>query len=488
MNFIPYAYASSNNIAVVTDGHGAVSFTAETPNHAISEVTRKLVTDGYSVEHIVFQELTDEELSPLIERLYSEKSQALSGFNADEEGDLEHLATEIVETTDLLGSDDEAPVVRIVNKLIAEAIKERASDIHVQPHDGEMWVRMRIDGVLETKLAMSIKYMPLIVSRIKVMSQLDVTEKRIPQDGRISTKFGGRDVNLRVSTLPADEGERVVIRVLDNNMAMVDIGDLGFASDVQDSIRKIIKKPHGIFLVTGPTGSGKSTTLYAALSEVDVKKFNTMTIEDPKEFEIQGVSQTQVNEKTGLTFAVALRAILRQDPDVAMVGEIRDSETANIAIEGSLTGHLVLSSLHTNTAVGAIARLKDIGVDPFLISTSLMGVLSQRLVRTLCPSCKVAHKADATELSVLGVNEATLYSACGCKECRGTGYKGRTVVYEYLEVNDAVRKAIHSGASESEIILSAPKSYQPISISGKEKVLSGDTSLEEVIRVLGGFS
>jgi general secretion pathway protein E len=340
--------------------------------------------------------------------------------------------------------------------------------------------------VLREVLKPNRKLASLLVSRIKVMAKLDIAEKRVPQDGRISLRIGGRAVDVRVSTMPSSHGERVVLRLLDKNAARLDLADLGMTEENQRRFSALIDKPHGIILVTGPTGSGKSTTLYAGLTQIDSAERNILTVEDPIEFDIEGIGQTQVNTKVDMTFARGLRAILRQDPDVVMVGEIRDLETAEIAVQASLTGHLVLSTLHTNTAAGAITRLEDMGVEAFLLSSSLLGVLAQRLVRTLCPHCKTAKAVTDEERQLLGLSPdvaAEIYHATGCKACSFKGYKGRTGIHELLQVDDKVRELIHNGKGEQAIEKYVRKTTPSIRQDGFAKVLAGITTLEEVLRV-----
>jgi len=330
------------------------------------------------------------------------------------------------------------------------------------------------------------KLSSLLVSRIKVMAKLDIAEKRVPQDGRISLRIAGRAVDVRVSTMPSSHGERVVLRLLDKNNSHLNLADLGMTPSVQDSFAKLILKPHGIILVTGPTGSGKSTTLYAGLTDINTKDRNILTVEDPIEYELEGIGQTQVNTKVNMTFARGLRAILRQDPDVVMVGEIRDLETAQIAVQASLTGHLVLSTLHTNTASGAITRLEDMGVEPFLLSSSLLGVLAQRLVRTLCPHCKEAHEPDKEERALLGITKKDgqqIYRAVGCEQCNQTGYRGRTGIHELIVVDEHCRELIHNGKGEQSIEKYVRSQSPSIRQDGFSKVLLGHTTLEEVLRV-----
>jgi len=406
--------------------------------------------------------------------------------NIGNEVDLYSLADEITETEDLLENEDDAPIIKLINAMLSEGIKEGASDIHIETFENSLKIRFRVDGILREVLKPNRKLASLLVSRIKVMAKLDIAEKRIPQDGRISLRIGGRAVDVRVSTMPSSHGERVVLRLLDKNAARLDLKDLGMTEANRDKFANLIEKPHGIILVTGPTGSGKSTTLYAGLTQIDCHERNILTVEDPIEFAIEGIGQTQVNTKVDMTFARGLRAILRQDPDVVMVGEIRDLETAEIAVQASLTGHLVLSTLHTNTAAGAITRMEDMGVEAFLLSSSLLGVLAQRLVRTLCPHCRESHVPSPEEAKLLSLTEAhtqPIYRAIGCNECNFKGYKGRTGIHELLTVDEKVRELIHNGKGEQAIDKYVRKNSPSIRHDGFDKVLSGVTTLEEVLRV-----
>ncbi|MFT6925366.1 MAG: general secretion pathway protein E [Psychromonas sp.] len=396
------------------------------------------------------------------------------------------LADELPRDEDLLETQDDAPIIKLINAMLGEAIKEEASDIHIETFENSLVIRFRIDGVLREILKPQRKLANLLVSRIKVMAKLDIAEKRVPQDGRISIRIGGRAVDVRVSTMPSSHGERVVLRLLDKNVIKLDLATLGMTEKNHQLVRDLIHKPHGIILVTGPTGSGKSTTLYAGLLEINSKDRNILTVEDPIEYAIDGVGQTQVNTKVDMTFARGLRAILRQDPDVVMIGEIRDLETAQIAVQASLTGHLVLSTLHTNSAVGAVTRLRDMGVEPFLLSSSLLGVLAQRLVRRLCPECKQAHSTTTQENEILGLQETDntiIYQAVGCSYCNQTGYRGRTGIHELLIVDEHVRELIHSEAGEQAVEKLIRRRTPSIRDDGLAKVLAGVTTLEEVLRV-----
>ncbi len=429
-----------------------------------------------------------EEFEQLLTEAYQRDSSEAKQLMEDigNEVDLYSLADEITETEDLLENEDDAPIIKLINAMLSEAIKESASDIHIETFENALKIRFRVDGILREVLKPNRKLASLLVSRIKVMAKLDIAEKRIPQDGRISLRIGGRAVDVRVSTMPSSHGERVVLRLLDKNAARLDLKDLGMTDENRETFAKLIDKPHGIILVTGPTGSGKSTTLYAGLTQIDCHERNILTVEDPIEFAIEGIGQTQVNTKVDMTFARGLRAILRQDPDVVMVGEIRDLETAQIAVQASLTGHLVLSTLHTNTASGAITRMEDMGVEPFLLSSSLLGVLAQRLVRTLCPHCRESHLPDENELTLLALpsdNQQTIYRAVGCGECNFKGYKGRTGIHELLVVDEKVRELIHNGKGEQAIEKYVRKHTTSIRQDGFNKVLAGITTLEEVLRV-----
>ncbi|MBS7662988.1 type II secretion system ATPase GspE [Pseudomonas lalucatii] len=400
--------------------------------------------------------------------------------------DLAALAEQVPETEDLLEQEDDAPIIRLINAILGEAIKENASDIHLETFERRLVVRFRVDGILREVLEPKRELAALLVSRIKVMARLDIAEKRVPQDGRISLKVGGREVDIRVSTLPSANGERVVLRLLDKQAGRLTLEHLGMSARDRQLMEETVRRPHGILLVTGPTGSGKTTTLYASLVSLNDRTRNILTVEDPIEYNLEGIGQTQVNTKVDMTFARGLRAILRQDPDVVMVGEIRDKETAEIAVQASLTGHLVLSTLHTNSAIGAITRLVDMGVEPFLLSSSLLGVLAQRLVRVLCPQCKEAYRADAAECAKLGVTPEpplTLHRARGCGACHQQGYRGRTGIYELVVFDDHLRTLIHNVASEQDMARHARTLGPSIREDGRRKVLEGVTSLEEVLRV-----
>ena len=463
------------------DALADVYVTHHTAVHIVAEL-RRVYGMPFNLK-LIDAERFEELLTSMYQRDSSQAKQLMEDLG--NESDLFALAEDLTETEDLLETEDDAPIIKLINALLGEAIKEGASDIHIETFENQLVVRFRVDGVLREILQPNRKMSTMLVSRIKVMARLDIAEKRVPQDGRIALKIGGRAVDVRVSTMPSSHGERVVLRLLDKNNARLNLTDLGMTSRNREIFSGLIHKPHGIILVTGPTGSGKSTTLYAGLTEINAKDRNILTVEDPIEFDIQGIGQTQVNPKVDMTFARGLRAILRQDPDVVMVGEIRDLETAQIAVQASLTGHLVMSTLHTNTAAGAITRLEDMGIEPFLLSSSLLGVLSQRLVRTLCDECKTEHPINEQEAALLnGAREGTvIYKPVGCVACNHTGYKGRTGIHEMLLVDEAIRNLIHDGKGEQAIEKYLRQTNPSIRADGRDKVLAGITSLEEVLRV-----
>jgi len=407
--------------------------------------------------------------------------------------DLESVAHELEEPTDLLDADDEAPIIRLVNSLLFRAIKERASDIHINPEEKDISVRYRIDGVLREVIRAPKRFQASIASRIKIMGGLNIAEKRLPQDGRIRIKIAGKDVDVRLSTVPTNHGERIVMRLLDKANVILDLAEIGFEPWQLKIMDALVTRAHGIVLVTGPTGSGKTTTLYAALAKINSPDLNILTIEDPVEIPLKGIGQVQVNPKIELTFAGGLRSFLRQDPDVIMVGEIRDLETAEIAIQASLTGHLVLSTVHTNDAAGAITRLVDMGVQPFLVASSLVGVLAQRLVRVLCPECRKPYVPTREERDQVGLTDAILaqagnpsvvYKAAGCPACNQTGYLGRTGIYELMLVDDDIRQLILKNTDSSTIKRAAvDRGMLSLMQHGAYKVACGITTAAEVLSV-----
>ena len=479
-----FAFAKRHGVLVsdAEDGRLLVQHRPDVSLTALAEVRRFLRRP------FVLEPVPVERFNALLTAAYDNESSQTMQLMGDlgEDTDLFSIAQALPEPEDLLDSEDDAPIIRLINALLTEAIKENASDIHVETFENRLVVRFRVDGVMREVLQPPRVLAPLIVSRIKVMAKLDIAEKRLPQDGRISLRVAGRAVDVRVSTLPSGHGERVVLRLLDKQAGRLDLEHLGMAHEARLRMDRIINKPHGIILVTGPTGSGKTTTLYAALSKLNDRSRNILTVEDPIEYYLDGIGQTQVNTKVEMTFARGLRAILRQDPDVVMVGEIRDLETAEIAVQASLTGHLVLSTLHTNSAVGAVTRLRDMGVEPFLLASSLIGVLAQRLVRVLCPKCKQAFTASASDCAVLDVSAdapPTLYRAVGCAACNSLGYQGRTGIYELIEVDEHLATMIHDGASEHEMERYARGHSASIRHDGLRRILEGTTTLEEVLRV-----
>lgn len=437
---------------------------------------------------MILEQVTPEAFNLLLVKTYETDSTTAMQM-AEDLGDsltLSDLMHELPKAEDLLERQDDAPIIRLLNALLSEAIKEGASDVHIETFEDHVTIRFRVDGILREVLAPPRVLAPLIISRIKVMARLDIAEKRFPQDGRITLRIGGRAVDVRVSTMPTNHGERAVLRLLDKQSARLDLAELGMEANTLNLLRQLIAKPHGIILVTGPTGSGKTTTLYSALTVLNDKVRNILTVEDPIEYDLAGIGQTAVNSKINMTFAKGLRAILRQDPDVVMIGEIRDIETAQIAIQASLTGHLVLSTLHTNSAIGAITRLGDMGIEPFLLASSLTGVIAQRLMRLLCPDCKKAVPATHLEKELLGVpvnDEVVICHPVGCARCRHTGYSGRSGVYELIAIDETLRSMIHDRAPEQEMRQYSRKEHYSLRQDGCRRVLMGDTSLEEVLRV-----
>jgi len=469
----PFAFAKHHGIILTQlDAHCAtISHRPVITRQTLSEVRRFL---GIPLN---LKEIGIEQFDVLLTEHYEQQQanqsmQMMEGLG--EELDLFQVAQQLSEPEDLLESDDDAPIIRLINALLSEAIKENASDIHIEPYEARLVVRFRVDGVLREVLEPRRVLAPLLVSRIKVMAKLDIAEKRLPQDGRISLRIAGRAVDVRVSTIPSGHGERVVLRLLDKQAGRLDLKHLGMSVERLKHLESLLQKPYGVFLVTGPTGSGKTTSLYAMLNYLNDRSRNIMTVEDPIEYYLDGIGQTQVNTKVDMTFARGLRAILRQDPDVVMVGEIRDVETAQIAVQASLTGHLVLSTLHTNTAVGAVTRLRDMGIEPFLLSSSLIGVMAQRLVRLLCPDCKQVYTPETPLL----MSDETLYASVGCQACDSIGYRGRTGIYELV-----IRTMIHDGAGQQVLETYAHEKNETIQQDGMIRVLAGDTSLDELLRV-----
>ena len=483
---LPFSFAQRHGVFVgPTEEQEIVLYCrADTQSQALQEA-RRLYRREFSLRVLEHSEFDQQ-----LQKSYANQSGSLSIMDDVQESvmGMDEVAAAFEEPADLLSNEDDAPVIKMLNAIFFEAIREKASDIHIEPYEREIHIRFRLNGVLRTILTSSAKLTPLLVSRIKVLARLDIAEKRLPQDGRITVRLGGRNVDLRVSTLPSSHGERVVLRVLDKQTEHIGLDELGMEKELKAYFKSLINRPHGIVLVTGPTGSGKTTTLYAALGEVDRHQRNIMTIEDPIEYNFEGISQTQVNTKADMTFARGLRAILRQDPDVVLIGEIRDSETATIATQASLTGHLVLSTLHTNTAIGAITRLGDMGVEPFLLTATLQGILAQRLVRSLCSNCREAYTPDLEELRFSGLNpelfkDKTIYKPNGCEECSHTGYTGRFGLYDLVTIDDMLKQMVHDGASEIEMRRHVYEKNKDLRQIGCGYVLKGKTSLDEVIAV-----
>ncbi|MBL0422735.1 Flp pilus assembly complex ATPase component TadA [Ramlibacter sp. AW1] len=455
---LPYAFARGSQLLIEDDGDTLTLLHAGPPSgSAWSEVMRKFRVRA-------LQQVDPQALAQRISAAYSqgESSAALVVSEVENDADLSRMMQELPAVEDLLETSDDAPIIRMLNALLTQAARDGASDIHIEPYERHSSVRFRVDGTLREVVQPNRALHAALISRLKIMSELDIAEKRLPQDGRISLRIGTRAVDVRVSTLPSAHGERAVLRLLDKTESKLSLESVGMTGDTLSRFLNLVAQPHGIILVTGPTGSGKTTTLYAALSRLDAEASNIMTVEDPIEYELPGVGQTQVNAKIDLDFAKALRAILRQDPDVIMIGEIRDYETAQIAIQASLTGHLVLATLHTNDAVSAVTRLTDMGVEPFLLSSSLLGVLAQRLVRKLCATC----------------------GGRGCSTCGQTGYQGRTGVFELMVADESIRALIHNRAAESEIRDAAlAGGMRLMRDDGERLVREGITSREELLRV-----
>lgn len=480
---LPYTFAKRHGVLLESiEGSIVLVHKPGVSVMAISEARRK------AGQAMTLESVTADEFDARLTRHYEgETGQAIAIMDDfGDDLDLNELADALPEPEDLLESTDDAPVIKLINAILTEAVRKQASDIHIEPFEKRLGVRYRVDGVMQKMLDPPREIAPLIISRIKVMADIDIAERRKPGDGRISLVVAGRPVDVRVSTLPSGHGERVVLRLLDKQAGRLDLENLGMPEAAHKSLTRALSLSHGIILVTGPTGSGKTTTLYAAISRLNTSRHSILTVEDPIEYFIDGIGQTQVNTKVDLDFAAGLRAILRQDPDIVMVGEIRDVETADIAVQASLTGHLVLSTLHTNTAVGAVTRLRDMGIEPFLLASSLVGLVAQRLVRVLCVHCKRPSTPTHAELKTLRATVSqteNVHTAHGCDKCNHTGYVGRTGIYEVVEVDENMRTMIHDGESEHDIERYARTRHPGIQDDGARLVLAGTTSLEEVLRV-----
>ncbi len=480
---IPYGFARRFGVVLSTPVGGALvaAFREGGDPRALLEVRRQLGR-GFAVETIpadAFDRLLSEHYA-----LDGEAAAAAAG-SLGLGDDLALIAGDLPTADDLLDSADDAPAIRLINGVIADAVRQGVSDIHVEPYESGLVVRMRVDGMLRETLRMPAHVAPVLVSRIKVMARLDIAERRVPQDGRISLTLGGKLLDVRVSTLPSRAGERVVLRILDKENAGLDLVQLGLSNAAGNVLGGALREPNGIILVTGPTGSGKTTTLYASLRLLNDGSRNILTVEDPVEYAVDGVGQTQVNAKVGLSFAAGLRAILRQDPDVVMVGEIRDRETAEIAVQASLTGHLVLSTVHTNDAVGAITRMRDMKVEPFLLASTLRAVIAQRLVRRLCPECRRALPADAAVAALIGVAEGSpVFEPGGCDGCAQTGFRGRIGVFEAIRIDDRIRQLINEGADETAIARHAFQKTPHLADAARTLVRDGLTTPEEAVRIM----
>lgn len=480
---LDYGFARRHGVILLEDAAGApeCAHLAKAPLSALIEAQR------CAARAVTFRQIDANAFDTALSNLYSNSATQAAQIAAEDDTDLSALAETAASVDDLLDQKDDAPVVRLINALLLEAVKENASDVHIELEESRLVVRLRIDGTLREVLEPRRALAPLLTSRLKIMGKLDIAEKRLPQDGRVSLKVGGYALDVRISTLPSQYGERVVLRLLDRGQTRLGIPALGMSEADRERFERMISSPEGLVLVTGPTGSGKTTTLYAALSHLNDRARNILTVEDPIEYAMDGVGQMQVEAKTGLTFARGLRALLRQDPDVIMVGEIRDAETAKIAVESAMTGHLVLSTLHTNTAIGAVSRLLDMGVERYLLAPMLRGLVAQRLVRRLCPDCRVPRPLSARDAALLGhalPEGAPAYHAPGCPACSQEGYRGRLPIYEVVAGSAELETMIHDGASEADLNAEARRHATSILDDGIAKIQAGLTSAEDVARAV----
>lgn len=481
IKLLPYEFTKDNNILAFQKDDLIEVVHCDEIDITLYNELRRFFGDSFSfikLSHSEFNELLTSNFATEDDQGNDISEELDDGFN------LEEFAGSINATEDLLSGSNDAPIIKLINGIISKAIKSRASDIHFEPYEDQLIVRYRVDGIMQQVLSQESKLSSVLISRIKIMSGLDISERRLPQDGRVSLSLGDKSIDVRVSTLPSSYGERIVLRILDKNTSQINIGDLGFPDSILNSYKAALKNSEGIILITGPTGSGKTTTLYAGLRSLSDSSQNILTVEDPIEYTLKGIGQTQVNDKTGYTFARGLRAILRQDPDVVMVGEMRDIETAEIGIQASLTGHLVLSTVHTNSAIAAITRLKDMGIESFLLASSLKTIISQRLVRRLCNDCKVTARPSSEISKSFSISEDhDIYKPVGCDHCNMTGYQGRIAISECVEVDKELKNLIHNNASENtmyDYVFKNTKSIDQVSI---ELVLNGTTSIEELVRI-----
>ena len=476
---LPYDYIKDNQL-IVTNNDPVVVMTPNSISRDMYHELQRFLGTSFSIK-----KCSSTEFNEYITNIFSSDNvQSDISEELSDSFDLESFAGSISATEDLLSGNNDAPIIKLINGIISKAIKLRASDIHFEPYEDQIVVRYRVDGILKEVLTQDSKISSVLISRLKIMSGLDISERRLPQDGRVSLSLGDKSVDVRVSSLPSSHGERMVLRILDKQSAQINIDDLGLPNTILSDYKKSLKNPEGIILFTGPTGSGKTTTLYAGLRYLSDSSQNILTVEDPIEYTLKGIGQTQVNTKTGYTFAKGLRAILRQDPDVVMVGEMRDVETAQIGIQSSLTGHLVLSTVHTNSAVAAIARLRDMGIESYLLASSLKTIIAQRLVRRLCENCKVPDNPDTETLAKLGLNSSSKsFKASGCDDCLDSGYKGRIAIAECLTVDKTIREMIHNNSSEADIADYAFKDNESIDQASKNLITVGITSCDEILRV-----
>ena len=483
---VPVQFARHHNLIAVGESNGTVRVASCAPleTHPVDELSAML---DRIVEPVLAPRV---EITAAINRAFQQKvdvvDEMLDQFDED---DLAGLAKEVEGSQDLLDIANKAPIIKLVNMILFQALKMRASDVHVQPYEDKLQVRYRIDGILYDMMAPPKKIQDAVISRIKIMAKMDIAERRLPQDGGCAVKLGDSDVDIRISSVPTIYGERIVMRLLDKSARLYDLEELGLEGQDRDIFKKFVDASHGIVLVTGPTGSGKTTSLYAALKKINTIEYNVMTIEDPIEYHLPGISQIEVNNKKGLTFASGLRSIVRQDPDIVFVGEIRDLDTAAIAIQAALTGHLVFSTLHTNDAPGAITRLLDLGVEPYLVSSSVIGVIAQRLVRLICKQCKTEYEPTDSELAGIGVDRkdvpnGRLWKGKGCPYCLNSGYSDRAAIFEIFSIDDHVREQAMNHVGSTVIKQDAIKrGMRTLRMDGARKVLQGKTTPEEVLRM-----
>ena len=479
-NILPYDFVKENDVLAFSDGD---SFSVISPNNLSDDIYHEI--QRFLKSNFSFSLCKSDYFNDLLTSSFSiNKDSTLLSEELTDEFDLQSFAGSISATEDLLSGSNDTPIIKLINGIISQAVKNRASDIHFEPYEDNLIVRFRVDGILKEILKQDSKISSVLISRIKIISGLDISERRLPQDGRVSLSLGDKDIDVRVSTLPSSYGERIVLRLLDKQASQINIDDLGLPSVILKNYKSSLKNSEGIILFTGPTGSGKTTTLYSGLRHLSDSSQNILTVEDPIEYTLNGIGQTQVNTKTGYTFAKGLRAILRQDPDVVMVGEMRDVETAQIGIQASLTGHLVLSTVHTNSAVAAITRLRDMGIESFLLASSLRTVISQRLVRRLCLICKKEESPSKDSIKLFNLNtNKKVFISSGCDACSNTGYQGRIAIAECIQVDKTLKEMIHNNASENLISEHVFKNNQSIDEASSELISKGITSCEELIRI-----